>query len=351
MSAVIVAVAGRLETRTGGSIYNRRMVDALRAIRWSVTVVELSGAFPEPDMTARQAAADSFAAMPSGAIVLVDGLAFSALPELAQAHGRRLKLVALMHLPIAAAFGLHAGKAEWFQAEERRALTHASGIVITGPGARAPLARYGLSADRVWVVEPGTDPAPLAGGSSGGPLQLLSVGTLHPGKGHDLLLEALAPLAAIDWELTCAGSLTRDPEFVESLRALAARLGLVDRVRLLGDISADRLEACYAGADLFVLATRQETYGMAVAEAIARGIPVVSTETGAIPAIVGADAGLVVPPGDGIMFAQAIGAVMTDSEFRRRLAAGARARSAALPTWPEAAARMSDVLEEVAGRG
>jgi glycosyltransferase involved in cell wall biosynthesis len=351
MSAVVVAVAGSLDARTGGSIYNRRMVEALGAIGWSVTVVELAGAFPEPAAAARQRAADAFAAMPSGALVLADGLAFSALPDVAEAHGDRLRLVALMHLPIAAAFGLDASRTERFEADERRALNNARGIVITGPGARTALARYGLPTDRMWVVEPGTDPAPLAVGSSRGPLQLLSVGTVHRGKGHDLLLEALAPVAAIEWELTCAGSLTRDPRFVEEVRALVARLGLLDRVRLVGDLPSARLDACYAGADVFVLATRQETYGMAVAEAIRRGIPVVSTDTGAIAAIVGAEAGLLVPPGDGALFGEAIAAVVSDPHLRRRLAAGARARRASLPTWPEAAARMSDVLQGVAGRG
>jgi glycosyltransferase involved in cell wall biosynthesis len=351
MSAVVVAVAGSLDARTGGSIYNRRMVEALGAIGWSVTVVELAGAFPEPAAAARQRAADAFAAMPSGALVLADGLAFSALPDVAEAHGDRLRLVALMHLPIAAAFGLDASRTERFEADERRALNNARGIVITGPGARTALARYELPADRVWLVEPGTDPAPLASGSPGGPLQLLSVGTLCPGKGHDLLLEALAPLTALEWQFTCAGSLTRDPGFVESLRARAERLGLVDRVRFLGDLPSDRLDACYAGADVFALATRQETYGMAVAEAIRRGIPVVSTDTGAIATIVGREAGLIVPPGDGGLFGQAIATVVSNPQLRRRLAEGARARRASLPTWPEAAARLSDVLSGAADRG
>jgi glycosyltransferase involved in cell wall biosynthesis len=203
----------------------------------------------------------------------------------------------------------------------------------------------------VWVVEPGTDPAPLAVGSSRGPLQLLSVGTVHPGKGYDVLLEALAPLTALEWHLTCAGSLTRDPVFVESLRARTRGLGLVDRVRFLGDLPSDRLDACYAGADVFALATRQETYGMAVAEAIRRGIPVVGTDTGATASIVGPDAGLLVPPGDVARFEHALAAVVANPQLRRRLAEGARVRRASLPTWLEAAARMSDVLLGMADRG
>ena len=351
MSTVVFVVAGRLDTRTGGSIYNRRMIDGLRAIGWTVTAIELEGTFPDPDASTHSAAADAFASMPSGATVLMDGLAFSALPGVAEAHCHRLTLVALVHLPIAAAFGLPADRAARYEATERRALACARGIVITGPGARPQLARYEIPDDRVCLVEPGTDPAPLAHGSTGGTPQLLTVATIHPGKGHDILLAALAPLIAMEWELTCAGRLTDDPAFVERLRTLAATRGLLDRVHFVGDVPEVRLQACYAAADFFVLATRQETYGMAVAEALARGVPVLSTETGAIPALVGPDAGLVVPPGDGEAFACALKALMTSADLRRRLAEGARARRALLPTWPRAAARLAEVLDGVAGRG
>jgi glycosyltransferase involved in cell wall biosynthesis len=351
MPAVVFAVAGTLDTRTGGSIYNRRMAEALRSLNWTVSVIELEGAFPEPRPSDRAAAAKAFAALPSGSTVLVDGLAFSALPELAEAERSRLNLVGLVHLPVAAAFGLDDQRAARLAASERRALAAATGVIITGPGARAALARYTLPGDRVWLVEPGTDQAPLARESTDGWLRLLTVATVHAGKGHDLLLEALAPLSTLDWELTCAGSLTRDPGTVERVRMLAATLGLLDRVHFVGDLPSERLDACYAHCDMFVLATRQETYGMAVAEALARGLPVVSTDTGAIGELVGTSAGLVVPPGDGEAFAAALAAVMRDRDLRCRLANGARARRDQLPTWPAAAARLADVLDGVRARG
>jgi glycosyltransferase involved in cell wall biosynthesis len=351
MSGVVFAVAGALETRTGGSIYNRRMAHGLGNLGRPVTVVELDGGFPEPDASARSAAAEAFAAIPSGSTVVVDGLAYSALPDLAEAERHRLALVALVHLPVAAAFGLDHGRAARLAAGERRALAAARGIVITGPGARHALAEYGLNEDRVWLIEPGTDPAPLARGSADGLLRLLTVATFHAGKGHDLLLEALAPLSSGNWELTCAGSLTRDPETVERVRTLAATLGLLDRVRFVGDLPPERLDEHYANSDLFVLATRMETYGMAVAEAIARGLPVVSTDTGAITDIVGSSAGLVVPAGDGEAFAAALAAVMRDRDLRHRLTEGARARRGRLLPWAAAAARFAAVLDGVAARG
>jgi glycosyltransferase involved in cell wall biosynthesis len=208
-----------------------------------------------------------------------------------------------------------------------------------------------LREDRVWLVEPGVDPAPLARESSDGLLRLLTVATVHAGKGHDILLEALAPISNLEWEVTCAGSLTRDLGTVDRIRSRAATLGLLDRVHFVGDLPQERLDGCYANSDLFVLATRQETYGMAVAEALARGLPVVSTDTGAIAELVGASAGLVVPPGDGEAFAAALAAVMRDRDLLRRLSEGARARRPELLTWQAAALRLADVLDGVHTRG
>jgi glycosyltransferase involved in cell wall biosynthesis len=351
MPAAVYVVPGRLDRRTGGSIYNRRMVEALRGLGWTVTVLELGGAFPEPCADARSAAAGAFSAIAAGSIVLVDGLAFSALPEVAETHRDRLTLVAVVHLPIAAAFGVEGALAARYEAAERRALAAARSIVITGPGAWPLLARYGIPAGRVSLVEPGTDAAPLAHGSVGEAVQVLTVATIHPGKGHDLLLTALERLRELDWELTCAGSLTRDAAFVAELRDRAGRTGLAARIRFLGDVPADRLEACYHAADLFVLATRQETYGMAVAEALARGLPVVSTETGAIPDLVGQDAGLLVAPGDSDGLTAALRTMFTDRDRRQRLTTGARHRRSTLPTWPSAAAKLALVLEGACGRG
>ena len=121
-------------------------------------------------------------------------------------------------------------------------------------------------------------------------------------------------------------------------------LGLVDRVTLVGELDAARLSECYDSADVFVLATLQETYGMAVAEALAHGLPVVSTTTGEISALVGDDAGLLVPPGDTEALTAALARVIGDAGLRARLAAGATRASERLPRWKDAAAKVSAAL-------
>ena len=342
---VTFVVAGRLDARTGGSVYNRRVAEALRTQRWCVEVRELAGDFPHPDDDSVESAARVFGGIPQGRVVVVDGLAASALPGVLEQHATRLRLVMLVHLPIAAHVGLDEATATRFRQWEARSLATAALVIVTGTATLPLLAEYGIATDRVTVVEPGTDAAPPARGTPGGPLHLLSVATLNPGKGHDVLLRALALVPATTWQLTCAGSTTRHPETAARVQALARSLALQDRVRFTGDLSGEALDRAYDAADVFVLATWRETYGMAVAEALARSLPIVSTTTGAIPAMVGEDAGLLVQPGDIEALAEALTRVIGDAALRRRLTGGAARARSRLPSWDEAARRFGTALE------
>jgi glycosyltransferase involved in cell wall biosynthesis len=312
-----------------------------------VDVRELDGSFPQPTAAALDEAARVLAAIPDGATVLIDGLAFGAMPSEVEREASRLRLVALVHQPLAEAIGLEPAVAARLEASERRALGAASFVVVTGTWTVTALERYDIGRHRIALVEPGTDRAPLARGSGGSPLQLLSVATLNPGKGHELLLRALASVPCRDWRLTCAGSFERHPPTTERVQAVLRDEGLEDCVSLVGELDDAALAACYDRADLFVLATLHETYGMAVAEALARGLPIVSTITGAIPDLVGDEAGLLVPPGDPDALAHALTRVMSDAGLRQRLAAGARQRRDGLPTWEQAAQKMASVLRRV----
>jgi glycosyltransferase involved in cell wall biosynthesis len=173
------------------------------------------------------------------------------------------------------------------------------------------------------------------------------VGTLNPGKGYEELLNALTAVPSREWHLTCAGNLNRHPPMVARIRALIQARQLDDQVSLVGELSADELEQCYDRTDVFVLATLRETYGMAVAEALAHGLPVVSTSTGAIPALVGTDAGLLVSPGDVQGLTHALARVIGDADLRARLTEGARRVRPTLPRWDQAVARIAGALESM----
>jgi glycosyltransferase involved in cell wall biosynthesis len=298
MPSLVLVVPGRLDTLTGGYGYDRRIVAGLTARGWSVSVQELGEGFPFPTAHVRAEAARVLAAIPDGAMLLVDGLALGALPEEAEREAVRLKIVGLVHHPLALETGISAADAAALEASERRALEAVRWVAVTSRRTAAALESYGVNRERVEVIEPGTDRAPLARGSRGGPLQLLCVAALVPRKGHDVLLHALASIPSRQWRLTCVGSLERHPAMADQLRALACATGLDSLVEFAGEADATTLPGYYDSADIFVLPTLYEGYGMAVAEALARGLPVVSTRTGAIAELVGDEAGIVVPPGD-----------------------------------------------------
>ena len=351
MRSIVLVVPGHLGERTGGYLYDRRIVEGLRRLGWAVDVLELDASFPYPTPAALEQAADALAAVNAGTIAIVDSLALGAMPDLITHEASRLRIVALVHLPLAAAYGLDRDTTARFEEGERRALRVAALVIVTGRAALHLIARYELTPDRVVVVEPGTDRAPLAHGSLGQQLELLSVATVNPGKGHERLLAALSAVPYREWRLTCAGSLTRSPETTDRVRTTIARLGLEDRVSLAGDLEEPALEACYDSADVFVLATQQETYGMAVAEALAHGLPVVATMTGAIPELVGDGAGLLVPVGDTPALVAALSRVLSDAGLRARLAEGARRMRDQLPTWEETSRRMAAALHSLATHG
>jgi glycosyltransferase involved in cell wall biosynthesis len=328
-------VPGPLDQRTGGYIYDRRIVAGLRASGWTVAVHELAGAFPKVDAAARRAAAQAIETMPHSAVPVIDGLALPAFVDLAARLPQ--PWVALVHHPLALETGLTPAEAQAFADLERRLLAGAARVIATSPGTRRDLAAYDLDPGRIGVVRPGTNPAPLARGSIGPGLELLCVASLTPRKGHLVLLEALAELRALDWRLVCVGSAERDPACVREIVIARDRLGLGTRVELVGEHREADLGRYYGSADLCVLASYHEGYGMALAEALARGLPLVATTAGAIPETVPAGAGLLVAPGDPQALAAALRRVMTEPEVRAALAAGARAARRSLSTWDDAA--------------
>jgi glycosyltransferase involved in cell wall biosynthesis len=212
------------------------------------------------------------------------------------------------------------------------------------------LDRYRLDGERVHVAEPGVDAAAPAPGTAAG-AALLCVATVTPGKGHDVLLAALAMVSDLPWRCVCAGSLDRDPGFADALVRQARDSGIGDRIRFVGPLGPADLDLAYARADALVLASRAETYGMVVTEALARGIPVIATSVGGLPEALGLTQGrrpgLLVPPDDPRALADALRGWLTDAGLRERLRHDAQARRATLPRWEDTTRQVSRVLAAV----
>jgi glycosyltransferase involved in cell wall biosynthesis len=340
------AVPGNLATPTGGYAYDRRMIAELEHLGWHIDLVDLGGGFPWPSNETRGAAQARLLAVPAERAIVIDGLAFGVLPEVASQLHSRNPLIALVHHPLAMETGLSTGQSDLLRASERAALAAANHVLVTSAAtARFLVADYAVPAERITVSCPGTDPAPMAQGSQDGIVRLLSVGAVVPRKGFDVLIAALATLKNLPWHLTIAGDRSRNPEAAAQLDTDVRRHNLGSRVAVHGAVSPERLAELYAGADLFVLASRFEGYGMAYAEAIAHGLPVVGTNAGAIPDTVPAGAGVLVAPDDSNALALALRKVIENPDERRRMGMLARAAASHLPTWQESAKIFARVIE------
>ncbi|CAM3700206.1 glycosyltransferase family 4 protein [Smaragdicoccus niigatensis] len=335
---------------SGGNHYDLRIQDGLAEIGWRVHTWRVPGCWPRPDVRAGSAVAAVTADIPDDSVVLVDGIIASALPEVFVPAARRLRLVVLMHMPLAEMAG-HLRDAT-FRAQE--VLSAAAATITTSRWTRDRLlAEHNLSADRVHVAHPGSDAVELAPSRENG-RALLCVATIAAHKGHDTLVSALDRIAELPWHCTFAGPLDREPRFVDNLRRQLDNSRVADRVTFVGTLAGDSLSKQYAAADLVVLASRVESYGMVLGEALARGIPVVATRVGGIPEAVGTAndgtvPGLLVAPNDAEALSEELARWLQDPQLRHRLRAAARDRRRSLPTWRSSTERVAAVLAGVAG--
>ncbi|MGK6315152.1 glycosyltransferase family 4 protein [Neorhizobium sp. DT-125] len=342
---LVFAYPGDIETRTGGYGYDRRVIAILGDLGWAVETISLGEGFPNPSAAQLEAAERRLSELNDGALVLVDGLAFGVLDEWASRKAGRLKIVALVHHPLALETGIDEDRKRALFASEKAALAQTRGVIVTSQTTAAELAaHYAVPEERIAVAIPGMDPAPLAAGGNDPPL-ILSVGTLTRRKGHDVLIAALARLRDLSWICRIVGSKTLDPDVASELERQIARSGLGDRIELAGQIDDTRAE--YARADIFALASRYEGYGMVFAEALAQGLPIVGCATGAVPDVVPENAGFLVPPDDPEAFAAALRRLLEEPETRIASADAAAIAGSKLPTWRNTAVIISDFLEAI----
>jgi glycosyltransferase involved in cell wall biosynthesis len=330
---------------SGGNYYDRRLIRGLTSIGWTVREHAVAGDWPRPDPAARARLATTLSAIDDGSLVLVDGLVASVVPEVLAPHADRLRLILLLHMPME-------------NEREAAALSTAVAVVTTSQWTRGRLlTRYGLDPQRVTVAAPGADmqrltPATPEGG------RLLCVAAVTHYKGHDVLAAALGAVADLPWTCTCAGGLEREPAFVDQVRQALSDSGVAAHVAFPGPLSRAELAARYAEADLLVLPSRVESYGMAVTEALAHGIPVLATDVGGVREALGWTAppgrpghplpGLLVPPDDPPALAGALRRWLSESELRARLRAAAHSRRTTLPRWTGTAEAVAETLAAVA---
>jgi glycosyltransferase involved in cell wall biosynthesis len=330
---ISLLVPSPLQAISGGYAYDRAMLAGLRAAGHDAQAVELAGRHPLADAAARASAGAAFDSLQADVVPVIDGFGLPAFCDRAAALAAR-RTIGLIHHPTALETGYTEADSAALRAAERTLMPLLTRVVVTSPATADRLvADFGVEARRIHVVVPGTDDAPRSAGSGGSGCAILSVGTLVPRKGHDVLLRALAKLFDLDWRLVIVGSAERDPVHARALHALAEQLGISQRVHFAGEADAATLAPLWHGADIFALATYWEGYGMAIAEALKRGIPVAVTAGGAAAALVSPLSGVVCVPGDEVMLSKSLRRLIFDRALRQANADAAWAEGRKLPDW------------------
>lgn len=347
MTDLAFAIPGDLETPTGGYAYDRAVLARLPRLGIRAQHLQLPGSYPEPSGEDLAETGRLFAGLDPKTVLLIDGLAFGAMPE-SVVRRIRQPIIALVHHPLGYEPGLPEERARELIDLERKALKSAKRVIVTSPFTKRLLvAELGVPEAAITVAMPGTEPAERAHGT-GQPLQLLSVGSITPRKGHPVLVEALAPLAGLDWRLMIAGPKDRDEAALGELQNAIAHHGLEDRITLSGALGQQQIARAYAAADVFVLPSLFEGFGMVLTEAMARGLPIVCTTGGAAAETVPDSAALKVSPGAVAPLSEALQRVMSDAGLRRRLADAAWQAAQHLPRWEQTANRIAAAVREMA---
>jgi len=344
-------IPGDINLPTGSYAYDRRVLALLPMCGMAVRHVALPGSFPNPTPDDLAETERSIAGLPEGTVLLFDGLAYGALPS-AFIDRIRHPIVALCHHPLALETGVAPARAAELASLEIAALARATHVVVSSPMTRATLAAdFGVPVEKVTIAEPGTDRAPRPAPWQGGTIEMLAVGSVIPRKGYDVLVEALSGLRrasdGVDWRARIAGSMSLSPDTVVALQRQIASANLSHRVTLLGAVDTATLNQLYASTHLFLMPSHYEGYGMVLAEAMVRGLPIVCTTGGAAADLVPEGAGFKVPPGDAGAFRFALQRLLTQPELLAELAAGSFAAGQRLPQWQDTARIIADVLTKV----
>jgi glycosyltransferase involved in cell wall biosynthesis len=339
-------IPGDLTLPTGGYRYDREVLSRIAKHGVDAQHVELPRSFPNPDSDDLSQTRDMLRSLDRRTLVLIDGLALGAIPPTILTDLPH-KVIALVHHPLGLEAGLDPDRAAFLLANEMAVLATVAHVIVTSETtARILMQDFDIPERRITVAEPGTDRAVRSVGT-GKPAQILAVGAVSARKAYDGLVAALAPLMALDWHLTIAGSLDRSPETVIDLKATISDNDLTDRITLAGAVGDAELEALYANSDIFAMSSLFEGYGMALSEALAHGLPIVTSSGGAAAETVPDAAAIKVPPGDVMLLSDALGRTLSDAALRRRMADASWAAGALLPTWDDTAYTIAEAIKSV----
>ena len=345
---LLFVIPGDIEQPTGGYRYDRQIIDHLQDLSFACRILSLPGQYPFPREADRKTALNLVAGQEGQDVAVVDGLAGGVLPELLEILSKTSPVVALIHHPLFLETGLSEEQQLRLKSLEKTGLSHASLVITTSrETARQVESVFDFDGTRIKAVLPGVECPGMSTGSGEDTVNLLCVASVIERKDHITLLRALSMLTDLDWRLDCVGKTDFDPELFSGLGKFVSENNLQDRIRFHGELENRDLEEFYRKADIFVLPSRHEGYGMAFAEAIVRGIPVLGTTAGAIPDTVPDSCGILVEPGNVGALAAALKSLLEDKDLRQQLRNGTLLAAPGFPDWRNTAARFAQCLEEL----
>ncbi len=345
---ILFIIPGDINLPTGGYRYDRTILECWQKLGINYELISLDGNFPFPTTSEKKEALDRIDDFPRADIAIIDGLAGGVLPEFLQALAAKMKVVALIHHPLCLENGLSDVQAKMLEQSEAEGLEFVTGIITSSTTTAKTVKELFNVSVPLQPIEPGVERGEVRSEQpNGNPVNLLCVGSIIERKGHRILFEALSGLTELDWYLDCIGKTDFDPVLYDSLESYLAENDLSSRIKFHGAVDFSELQEAYTNADLFVLPSLYEGYGMVYAEAIVRGIPVIATTAGAIPQTVPDRCGLLVEPNDVSSLREALRNALSSEDLRARMRLACIEAEPGFPTWESSAKEMADFLESI----
>lgn len=346
---ILFIIPGDINLPTGGYRYDREIINAWKNSNIDVGLISIDGNYPFPGEVEKTRALDKIESFSKADIAVVDGLLGGATPEFMQKLSKIMPVAALIHHPLCLENGLDQKTAKALEDKERRGLAFTSCVITTSPTTSRTVAQlFDQDPSQIHTILPGVARGMRSSGTESSSINLLCVGSVIERKGHKDLLHSLSKLKHLDWNLDCIGSTQFDRPLYNELSAFVEREALTKKVQFHGDVDEEVLEIAYSKADVFVLPSLFEGYGMSYAEAIVRGIPVIGTTAGAIPQTVPESCGILVEPSNISQLTNALESLITNNALRTKLREATIKAEPGFPTWQDSAAQFYEILKDTA---
>jgi glycosyltransferase involved in cell wall biosynthesis len=311
---------------TGGSIYNRRILEFLA--RSTEVELHLSSTVKHSELP--------------GGLWLVDSLCIEEGAEHLAKRADASGVLIAHYLDILDSDRRHSARAE------SALLSHFRGVVTSSRFAQNALQKTKFQG-AVEAIPPGLDAAyhqPTARLTDSPTARIVTVASMLPDKGLSLMLDALETLSELNWSWELIGDADLDTDFAHEFRARAARSSVGNRITFRGPLPPSAVIAAYDRGDMFALPSRFETCSMATMEAMARGLPVAAFRVGGLPDLLPeASQQVLAEPRDLAGFRELLQHLISNPVERRRLGEANRRAASGFQSWDDCGRAMQRFLE------